>query len=346
MYDTSDILQSSVLFWTLSLIPATIFPYLTLGLLSTSFIIYGLHYSCPTVTLDRLDNTITAVEEILTHAKAKCMRDYLALVKAETQFLRTKLAASRLHSRLLEAHNMPGWKTYLCDIFTILRALAILGREVRDIKMSFLVLIEAAHQRKLTKDIHEGQEIVDSVLQPYYSVRTRVHGQPTEFRRIRTSGIKPLHFNLAGLVLAVGNPAPYTVPNLLVFAYVLCEFALVGSFDEHLIQFTWAVIQLINGHLPWPNQRDMEWHVLNVNPDAEVVPTGNAKIGGHAAITDIASIGQNRDVMYCTRRFMFHAQKMANRKASLRHQGNDPSDRNADLVVVESVEHLLNGILK
>jgi hypothetical protein len=29
----------------------------------------------------------TAVEEILAHAKAKCMRDYLALVEAETQFL-------------------------------------------------------------------------------------------------------------------------------------------------------------------------------------------------------------------------------------------------------------------
>jgi hypothetical protein len=88
MCDTSDILQSSVLFWTLSLIPVTVFPYLALGLLSTSFIIYGLRYSCPIVTLDRLDNTITAVEEISTHAKAKCMRDYLALVEAETRFLR------------------------------------------------------------------------------------------------------------------------------------------------------------------------------------------------------------------------------------------------------------------
>jgi hypothetical protein len=89
MCNTSDILQSSVLFWTLSLIPATIFPYLALGLLSTSFIIYRLHYSRPAVTLDRLENTITTVEDsILIHAKAKCMRDYLALVEAETRFLR------------------------------------------------------------------------------------------------------------------------------------------------------------------------------------------------------------------------------------------------------------------
>jgi hypothetical protein len=33
----------------------------------------------------------------------------------------------------------------------------------------------------------------------------------------------------------------YTIPNLLAFAYVLCEFALVGNFDEHLIKFTQAV---------------------------------------------------------------------------------------------------------
>jgi hypothetical protein len=54
---------------------------------------------------------------------------------------RTKLAVSRLHSRLLEARNMPGWKNYLRDIFTILRALLMLEREVRDIQTSLLVSI-------------------------------------------------------------------------------------------------------------------------------------------------------------------------------------------------------------
>ncbi|KAJ7751835.1 hypothetical protein B0H14DRAFT_2980923 [Mycena olivaceomarginata] len=168
MCDASNILQSSVLFWTLSLIPATIFPYLALGLLSTSFIIYALHHNCPAVRVDRLKNGITVVDEILTHAKTECMHNYLALIQAETRFLRTKLAAC----------HMPGWKTYLRDIFNILRALVMLEREVRDIQTSLLVLIEAAHQRKLTGDIHEGQEIEDGVLHQQYSVRARVHGQP------------------------------------------------------------------------------------------------------------------------------------------------------------------------
>jgi hypothetical protein len=79
---------------------------------------------------------------------------------------------------------------------------------------------------------------------------------------------------------------------------------------------------------------------MNVNPDAEVVPTGNAKIRGHAAITDIVSIGGN--VLYPS----IHVSRAEDgeQKASLRHQGNEPSDRNAGLVVVESVEHLLIGI--
>ncbi|KAJ7347750.1 hypothetical protein DFH08DRAFT_808536 [Mycena albidolilacea] len=167
--DASDILQSSALIWMLSLIPAKIFPYLALGLLSASFIIYALRHNCPAVRVDRLKNGITVVDEILTHAKAKCMRNYLALVEAETRFLRTKLAVSKIHSRLLEACHMPGWKIYLRDIFTISRALAMLEREVRDIQTSLLVLIEADHQHKLTVDLHAGQEIGDGVLQPQYS---------------------------------------------------------------------------------------------------------------------------------------------------------------------------------
>jgi hypothetical protein len=40
------------------------------------------------VSVDRLKNGIAVVDEILIHAKAKCMRDYLALVEAETRFRR------------------------------------------------------------------------------------------------------------------------------------------------------------------------------------------------------------------------------------------------------------------
>jgi hypothetical protein len=88
MCDTSDILQSSAWFWMLSLIPAKMFAYLSLGILSASFVVYALRHNCPAVRVDRLKNGITVVDEILIHAKAKCMCDYIALIQAETRFLR------------------------------------------------------------------------------------------------------------------------------------------------------------------------------------------------------------------------------------------------------------------
>jgi hypothetical protein len=82
------LLQSSVLFWMLPLIPNSILSDLALGVMSASFIIHALRHICPSVRLDQLTNAIALVDETWTHAKAKCMRDYLALVDAETRFLR------------------------------------------------------------------------------------------------------------------------------------------------------------------------------------------------------------------------------------------------------------------
>jgi hypothetical protein len=88
MRDTSNILQSSALFRTLSLTPSEIFPYLALGVLSASSVIYALHHNFPSPRLGQINDEIAIMDKTLTHAKAKCMRDYLALVEAETQFLR------------------------------------------------------------------------------------------------------------------------------------------------------------------------------------------------------------------------------------------------------------------
>ncbi|KAJ7347834.1 hypothetical protein DFH08DRAFT_960231 [Mycena albidolilacea] len=158
MCDTSNILQSSAVFRTISLIPVRMFPYVALGAVSASLAIYTLHHNLPWTRLDHINDAIAIVDETLTHAKAKCTRDYLVLVEAETWFLRPSSQC------LLEMHNMPGWKNYLRVMVTISRALAMLEREVRGIHTSLLVLVEAAHQRKLTEDIREDQEIGDGVL--------------------------------------------------------------------------------------------------------------------------------------------------------------------------------------
>ncbi|KAJ7793057.1 hypothetical protein B0H14DRAFT_2623253 [Mycena olivaceomarginata] len=163
MCDTSDILQSSALFLTLSLIPSSIL-YLAVGLLSASLIVYTLNHNCPSAKLDRLNNAITVVDSGIL-----AVYPFLPAVNVQTSldFGRTKLAVSKLHSRLLEMRKMRGWKDYLHNMIAILRGLAMLECEVRDIQMSLLVLIEVAHQRM--QDIHESQEIVDGAVHPQYS---------------------------------------------------------------------------------------------------------------------------------------------------------------------------------
>ncbi|KAJ7751833.1 hypothetical protein B0H14DRAFT_2635923 [Mycena olivaceomarginata] len=137
MCDASDILQSSALIWTLSLIPAKIFPYLALGLLSASFIICALRHNCPAI-----------------YFKPHC-------ISAGPSSRYPNFTSDCWRHATCQAG-----RSIFATIFVISRALAMLEREVRDIQTSLLVLIEAAHQRKLTADLQAGQEIGDGVLQP------------------------------------------------------------------------------------------------------------------------------------------------------------------------------------
>ncbi|KAJ6551933.1 hypothetical protein B0H19DRAFT_1264549 [Mycena capillaripes] len=181
MCDTNCPLLPSLLLWIISLIPNNIFRYITLAVASACFMVYFIHLNHPSVRLNRLQNTITIVEGILTRAKAKCMRDYLAVAENETRFLRVKLSASRLQSQSLETHNLP-WKFYLQNIRAIFRSLATCERELQDIQTAMLLLIEAAHQYKLVTDINESSEIMSGVPHSQRSSRRGLyHRVATDF---------------------------------------------------------------------------------------------------------------------------------------------------------------------
>ncbi|KAF8206004.1 hypothetical protein K438DRAFT_1931788 [Mycena galopus ATCC 62051] len=170
MCDTSNTLSSSALSSTVFLIPTKILPYLSLGLVSAAFIVYALHYYCPSARLNRLHNTITTVDELLDHAKATCRRDFLALAELDTRFL-------RLHTRLLEVQNVPDFRYYVQPMMDVSRSLPKLCRELQDVYMLLRVLIEAERQQKLTEDIKEGQESIDGVLRSQNAWRARVQRQ-------------------------------------------------------------------------------------------------------------------------------------------------------------------------
>ncbi|KAJ7347860.1 hypothetical protein DFH08DRAFT_808640 [Mycena albidolilacea] len=175
MRDILDTLQSSLLLWTLSLIPSNIFHYGALGGASVFLVVYAVHSNLPSAKLSRVYEIITVVEELLTRAKDKCTRDYSFLAESETLLLRVKLSASRAYSQLLEADNM-SWKSYLQNIISISHSLVMCERELHHIRTTLLLLMEGEHQRKLSEELSESTNIVVQVPpQDYY--RTGVHHQ-------------------------------------------------------------------------------------------------------------------------------------------------------------------------
>ncbi|KAJ7881340.1 hypothetical protein B0H14DRAFT_2705420 [Mycena olivaceomarginata] len=155
MCDIQDTLQSSLVFWTLSFIPTKLFRYIALGIASISLVIYSVYRNRPSVTLRKLNAAIIIADGILARAKTRCMRDHLSLAEIETRLLRI----------------------YLQNIITISRNLAISERELRDIRRSLLLLLEAAYQRRLAEDINGSryQEIENRPPPSPHSCRARVH---------------------------------------------------------------------------------------------------------------------------------------------------------------------------
>ncbi|KAJ6480302.1 hypothetical protein C8R45DRAFT_1100891 [Mycena sanguinolenta] len=151
---------SSLLFFTLSLIPSNVLRYPALVFAAISVIVYSIYRNPLAAKLTQVNDVIVMVDGILTQAKAECMRDHLLLAEYETRLLRTKLSASKIHSDLLEL-DATAWKRYLQNIMAISRGLAKCERELRDIERSLLLLIEAAHQRKLAEDLNLNTEIVN-----------------------------------------------------------------------------------------------------------------------------------------------------------------------------------------
>ncbi|KAJ7347826.1 hypothetical protein DFH08DRAFT_866694 [Mycena albidolilacea] len=157
MCDLHDTLQSSLVFVMLSLISSNVFRYIALSIASISLAIYSLHRYRPSVRLSKRNGGIIIAGEVLASVETKCMRDHLLLAETEIRLLRTKLWTSQIHSHLLEISNM-SWMMYLQNMITILRSLAMSGRELRGIQRSLSLLIEAAYQHRLAEDINGGRD--------------------------------------------------------------------------------------------------------------------------------------------------------------------------------------------
>ncbi|KAJ7703994.1 hypothetical protein B0H17DRAFT_1040333 [Mycena rosella] len=104
MGNTISTLQTSLLFGALSMLPGNTFPYITLGVASASLTIYAAHHYGPSQRLLRLEDTITATEEILEGAKLDCARDHMTLVRRGRRLLRYVHSVFMLETRVEKYH--------------------------------------------------------------------------------------------------------------------------------------------------------------------------------------------------------------------------------------------------
>jgi hypothetical protein len=158
---TSGPLLSSVLFWTLSLIPSKTLHYVGLGAATASILIYAAQYNHPATRHARLNTAISATTEIMERAKSQCRRDQLDLIEAERRlfqcgacllldlfvliiFFRAKLCASQMQCCLLEARD-GSWKIYFEKIRAIAPSLHRCESLVREIQTSALVGVSLRH---------------------------------------------------------------------------------------------------------------------------------------------------------------------------------------------------------
>ncbi|KAJ6623604.1 hypothetical protein B0H10DRAFT_2213291 [Mycena sp. CBHHK59/15] len=148
-------LQSLILLVFLSLIPYNALRYTILGIGATIAMVYAVHTKRPSTLLRQLEDTIQEIEKLIHSAKLQCARDQFNLA-AEVD--RIKLSVSEIRCCILESEHIT-WKKYRLLSKRILEC----KQDVRKIRITVQLTVEAERQRKYTEDIHETQTILTTI---------------------------------------------------------------------------------------------------------------------------------------------------------------------------------------
>ncbi|KAJ7819653.1 hypothetical protein B0H14DRAFT_1353800 [Mycena olivaceomarginata] len=156
---------TSIIFGAISLLPGN--RYILWVLLCAGLTIYTVHRQLPTHKLGRVERAIDSCEEILKYAKSNCARNHVKLTDGARRLLEAKLSASKIQSRLLEAHSVATWEElveYLQNLRDIVQNINQCAKDVKEIQRSTLLTIEAERQREFFEGIKELREIHDTVI--------------------------------------------------------------------------------------------------------------------------------------------------------------------------------------
>ncbi|KAJ7159269.1 hypothetical protein C8R43DRAFT_1124480 [Mycena crocata] len=163
MFDKISTVKFSPMVFILYLIPATLAPYISIGLTSAYLIIYAVHSLCPVKMLRRLENAIKTTEEDMGRAKVECMREHVELMDGARRLFEVKLSASKIQTKMFEARKQTG-KKYVQEIRGIMQDIYKCAKDVKDIQTATLLTIEAERQRQLSENVKKSREAIDAIL--------------------------------------------------------------------------------------------------------------------------------------------------------------------------------------
>ncbi|KAJ7455018.1 hypothetical protein B0H11DRAFT_2068761 [Mycena galericulata] len=201
MCNTISTLKSSAIFWIFPLVPNAIASYTGFSLTCASLGIYILRRQRPSEKLSRLEDAIELTEEILKRAKTSGERQFSVLLGLESRLLqyaqptpsfdernnifRTKLAASKIQTRILRADEDETWNEYLHTLRGILQSIDDCARKVDKIRTETLVstwinmnitnpsyqklfklAMEDERQRQISENIRESHEVEATAFLP------------------------------------------------------------------------------------------------------------------------------------------------------------------------------------
>ncbi|KAJ7876446.1 hypothetical protein B0H14DRAFT_3130398 [Mycena olivaceomarginata] len=156
---------ASIIFGALSLLPGN--RYILGALVSAGLIIYIANHQRLSHKLGRIERAIEACEETLKHAKSNCARNHVELMDRTRRLLEAKLSASKIQTQLLETRSVTTWEElveYLQNLRDNVQNINQCAKDVKEIRRSTLLTIEAERQREFFEGIKELREIHDTVI--------------------------------------------------------------------------------------------------------------------------------------------------------------------------------------
>ncbi|KAJ7490612.1 hypothetical protein FB451DRAFT_1513358 [Mycena latifolia] len=163
-----------------ALIPGAPLRYTVLGITIFLALIHVIYLKHPSTQLRQLREIIGTIEATIRSAKLLCPRDQITLTEEGVLFLEVQRVVSKVLCRVLETDKMT-WSKY--RVFA--RDIAECTNQVKAIRTTVRLIVEAERQRKLTEEISEAQLILGTGMSLHFKWDISLTHSPVRHRGAR-----------------------------------------------------------------------------------------------------------------------------------------------------------------